>query len=700
MGWTGKRKQVFRDALVDTYRDRQALRMFVMDGIEASLNRITKDDNLDTTAFELIEWADSQGRLEELLTAFCKENPHRAAELQAGGVEAVLPRRLVGTEVLPAVTVWHGRDRLVSELVREFGNQERRVAALLAQGGMGKSALMTKVVEAAGIDPVSGAFQKDALFDRAIAFKTYEGTSFDEAAGALLAGLGVGAAELTAEQTVAAIVRALGRERVLLVLDNLEVILQPPSHPQAGRAIARDWGLLLDQLANGNHQSLTVLTSRELPTDLAGVTFGSDKPNRRRVRIERLDRVDSASAVEILRDYGLQDSEADLVWVAERVGGHPFSLELLSRHYGDRPGYLRRHGEILVQGTESLLKKQVARQSETARRLLGMLCVLRCAVDGRGLTFLRLFGGDPRELDCGEREMAETEEIAEQLVRASLVQAKYDEERCEVLFSLHRVVVEFMVRRVDRGELWAAAFSYYRAVGLPKRPQVLGDLQPLLEAQHFAFQLGNYSEAENLIYELEKYLDPWGYWSLKKDLCEQLLPNLERASKPYIAQRIGIIYRDWGDWQQAESRYQQALKLAEAEDNRHMIASLQGQLGDIERYRGNWDAAEVLYRQSLALREELGDRRGMAESWGQLGDIERNRGNWAAAEVLYRQCLEIETELGDRSGMASSNALLALCERHKGNPDRIQYHYEIAHKIYTQLGAKKNLESLERAFKA
>ena len=102
-------------------------------------------------------------------------------------------------------------------------------SALLAQGGMGKSALMTKVVEAAGIDPVSGAFQKDALFDRAIAFKTYEGTSFDEAAGALLAGLGVGAAELTAEQTVAAIVRALGRERVLLVLDNLEVILQPPS---------------------------------------------------------------------------------------------------------------------------------------------------------------------------------------------------------------------------------------------------------------------------------------------------------------------------------------------------------------------------------------------------------------------------------------------------------------------------------------
>lgn len=63
MGWTGKRKQQFREVLVATYPDRKGLRMFVMDALEVSLNRIAKDDNLDTSAFELIEWADSKGRV-------------------------------------------------------------------------------------------------------------------------------------------------------------------------------------------------------------------------------------------------------------------------------------------------------------------------------------------------------------------------------------------------------------------------------------------------------------------------------------------------------------------------------------------------------------------------------------------------------------------------------------------------------------
>jgi tetratricopeptide (TPR) repeat protein len=698
MAWTGKRKQQFREVLVATYPDRQDLRVFVMDALEVSLNKIAKDDNLDTSAFELIEWADSKGRLDELLAAFCEENPHRSAELQAGGIEAVLPRKLIGTEVLPAVAVWHGRDALLSDLAQEF-NGDRRVIALLAQGGMGKSALMTKLVEAAGIDPVSGSFREDSPFDRAIAIKTYEGTSFDEAAAALLTGLGIGVAQLTTEQTIAAIVRGLARERVLLIFDNLEVILQPPSHEQAGRAISRDWGMLLDSLANGNHRSLTILTSRELPADLAGSRFGSGKPNSRLVRVERLDRVDAASAVQILRDFGLQDSEEDLVWMADRVGGHPFSLELLSRHYADRPGYLRRNAEILALGTDSLLEKQVARQSEAAQRVLALLSVLRCPIDGWGLTFLRLFDASPQDarfvagVVFSDRELAETEAIVEQLTRASLVQAKYEKDRCENLFSLHRVVVEFTVRRVDCAGLWAAAFAYYRVLGLPESPQRLEDLQSLLEAQQFAFLLGNYGEAESLIYKLEKYLNPWGYWALKKELCEQVLPHLPRASQPYISTRIGSIYRDWGDWNQAETYYQQALDLAKAENNRSVIANLQGQLGTIERNRGNWDEAERLFRQSLELQTELGDRSGMATSWGVLGDIENYRGNYDKAEEYKRKSFAVRQELGDKAGMASSLGAWGDIERKRGNWDEAERLYRQSLELRTELGDRSGMAS-------
>jgi tetratricopeptide (TPR) repeat protein len=376
--------------------------------------------------------------------------------------------------------------------------------------------------------------------------------------------------------------------------------------------------------------------------------------------------------------------------------------------------------------------------------LLALLSVLRCPIDGRGLTFLRLFDASPQDarfvagVVFSDRELAETEAIVEQLTRASLVQAKYEKDRCENLFSLHRVVVEFTVRREDCAGLWAAAFAYYRALGLPENPKILEDLQPLLEAQYFAFQLGNYSEAKNLIYELEKYLDPWGYWALKKELCEQVLPHLDRASQPYILARIGFMYGKWGDWNQAETYYQQALDLAKAEEDRNCMAAVIGTMGDIERNRGNWNEAERLYRQCLELLTELGDRSGMATSWGQLGDIERNRGNWDEAERLYRQSLELRTELGDRSGMAEMLGQVGYIEQNRGNWDEAErlftqmlklkeelgdragvatshwwlmslaksrknidlarHHYTIARDIFTQLGAAKNLENLETGF--
>ena len=121
----------------------------------------------------------------------------------------------------------------------------------------------------------------------------------------------------------------------------------------------------------------------------------------------------------------------------------------------------------------------------------------------------------------------------------------------------------------------------------------------MLEAQYFAFQLGNYSEASSLLMStLEKSLQPWGHWTLLNDLYHQILPHVEKSTQPYYLQRLGLRQRDWGNWKVAESYYQKALVIAQEEENERLIAGLTGQLGDIERNRGNWAAAESLYHQS------------------------------------------------------------------------------------------------------
>ena len=371
------------------------------------------------------------------------------------GGEPQRKRRLIGREALPPVPVWQGRDALLADLRRELEpGGTRRLLALLGQGGMGKSALAAKLVAAAGVDLSTGELAADCRFARVVAFKAFEGSSFDDVAAHLLGALGVRGAEYLREarEKAGAIVEALAEETALIVLDNLEVILQPPKHPQAGRAVSPEWGLLLSQLANGNHRSLVLLTSREQPADLGDERLQAVQPNRKRVRLVLVEEVDEASAVAILREYGMQDAEEDLGWLAARVQGHPLYLELLAAEYAERPGYLRRHPEELAGGLDELLQKQVARQSEAARDLLRRMCLLRVPIDTRGLTFLRLYHQDKKRfrrvlpgqlINFKLDELAITKKILQELSCSSLIQQVYDSEACDDLFSLHRVIAVF-----------------------------------------------------------------------------------------------------------------------------------------------------------------------------------------------------------------------------------------------------------------
>ncbi len=595
-------------------------------------------------------------------------------------------RRFLGAEVLPAVTVWHGRDALVRDLVSACADDRRNVIALLGQGGMGKSSLATKLVEALGIEARSGEFAESCGFDCAIAFKAFEGSSFDEVAAVLLAGLGIREAGQNSRETIAAIVRGLGQVRALVVLDNLESVLQPPSSVNPGRAVSLEWGDLLNGLAIGSHRSLVILTSREFPADLADRRLSNAKPNRALVRVETVEQVDEMSAIEILREYGMQDSPEDLAWIARQVDGHPIYLQLLAANYGDRPGFLRKNPQELAGGLDGELAKQLARQSEAARDLARRLCVLRVAIDAQGLTFLRLYSEDDDRFgrwwkapEFTPEEIAETSAILDCLVRGSLVQRQYDAEKCADEFSMHRVIVEFLERELGeaRSGLLESVYQFYRSGRSVENPQTLEDLQPLLEAQFFAFQLGNYGEAESLIYELERYLNAWGYWSLKKELWEQVLPHLNQASLPYALQRIGSVHRAWGNWKQAWNAYQNALLYAELEKDSGIIASLHQNLGDIRYFQGAWEHAEQLYLLSLDIRRKIFDISGIADCFESLGTIERDRKNYDVAKQLYTTSLKLYRQQENRHRISVVLSRL-------GENERLQENWDTAEELYQQ----------------
>ncbi|MEH2303593.1 MAG: tetratricopeptide repeat protein [Nostoc sp.] len=618
---------------------------------------------------------------------------------------------LVLNPAIPSVPVWKGRDELLQQLQAKLLQLENppKVLALIGQGGIGKTSLAVKLLEALAVNLQSRNLT-DSPYDCVIYFKAQEGTSFDDVAEFLLInGLGIQTADTlrTADEKIAKIIEGLAQTRTLVVLDNLESILQPANHPQAGRAISPDWGKLLNALVYQQHQSQTLLTSREVPADLADIRYEGAEPDSELVYIERISGVATVAGVEILRQRQLKDSVADLQWISERVEGHVFLLTQLAAIGKDKPGYLRKHPELVTKKAEPILREQLARQSEAARDLLSRMCVLRVGIDIRGLTFLRLYNDywwqSPRfwmtsllkrNITLTESEINKTKVIVERLVDSSLIQSRYDEQKYEVFYDLHRVIVEFLQAEYkdELSNRLKSIYKFYCSRKNVENPKTLEDLRPMLEAQYFAFQLGNYSEAYTLIRRsLRKYLQRWGHWSLLKDLCEQMLPHIYGREHCICLQWIGGIYDDLGNWDEAARCFQNALAIVQKQGNKESIASCNGSLGDIERNRGNWDAAETLYRQCLEVETELGDRSGMASIWASLGYIEQCRGNWDAAKTLYRQSLTVRTELGNRSGMADCWASLGDIEQCRGNWDAAETLYRQSLTVRTELGDRSGM---------
>ena len=555
-----------------------------------------------------------------------------------------------------------GRDRLLDDLRDELLVRRWKVLVLVGQGGIGKTSLAVKLLEACGVEVRTQRLTSACDFARVLYVRVQEGLSFDGVVSELGRGLEVSLSDgMQPGQMIDALIGGLQRSHCLVVLDNLEDVLA------SGKALSVEWGQLLWALVDRSHDSQVVITSREVPIDLADPRDVSGIPSSVSVRLERVDGIDDDASVELLRELGLRDSEVDLRWVAGRVAGQVQVLTLLAK-WARKPGMLRQRPELVTADAKPILRVQLGKLRESARDLLKRMCVLRVGIGLEGLTFLRLYEEDesefgrfwmateiqePIEFDALDQD--QTRELVNELVNVSLVDEQYDERVFAESYRLHRVIVEFMQDEyaLELPELIKKVYSFYRSGSELHQPKRLEDLRPLLEAQHFAFQLGNYDEAESLIYKLEEYLEIWGYWSLIKSLCIQLVNRLDDESQPYILQRIGLCHLNLSDFCQAESYYRQALELALANEDLRLTASLLGNLGSVERDRGNRNEAKSLYQNCLKIEERLNDSAGVAATYGVLGDIERDQDNWSRAERLYKKSLRIRQDLGDALGVAS-----------------------------------------------
>jgi hypothetical protein len=94
MKLTGQQCKQLQKALIRAFPDRSRLAQLVRFKLEQDLDTIARNDNLANTAFELIQWAESEGRVKDLVNGACNENPGNpdlqafAQTLEAAATEA------------------------------------------------------------------------------------------------------------------------------------------------------------------------------------------------------------------------------------------------------------------------------------------------------------------------------------------------------------------------------------------------------------------------------------------------------------------------------------------------------------------------------------------------------------------------------------------------------------------------------------
>src|SRR6266699_3533916 len=338
---------------------------------------------------------------------------HALASLSGGG-----PR--VDWGDAPDVASFYGREWEL-DLLSEWVVQERcRVVSVLGQGGIGKSALATQVMHLVAEDfevviwrSLRDVPSCEALLDDCLQVLAPQALS--DASSSL---------------------DCLRSRRVLLVYDNLESFLQEGKDSGRVRAGYEGFARVLWRVAQTEHQSCWLLTSREKPADLVPL-----EGNKSPVRTLRLAQLDARACQQLLAEKGVAGSVAEQLRLIEVYAGNPLALKIVAQTIVDlfdgQIAPFREQGEVVFGGVRALLDEQYARLSAAEQSVLVWLAILREPVNLQEL--LAVLGTPlPR---------SQVLEAVESLRRRSLIEPAPRQGS----FTLHSVVMEYVTARLIAG---------------------------------------------------------------------------------------------------------------------------------------------------------------------------------------------------------------------------------------------------------
>lgn len=319
---------------------------------------------------------------------------------------------------------FYGREREVAQLSHWVVEEHCRLVSVLGQGGMGKSALTVSVMHqvAEHFEVVIWRSLRDAPTCEALLDECLQ----------VLAPQSLHDVSVSLERRLSLLLDCVRRTRVLLVLDNLETLLEENTGTGHMRPGYEGYTHVLRQMAEAEHQSCLLLTSREKPGDLVPL-----EGSRTGVRALHLGQLESDACEHVLVEKDIVGSAAERTRLSEVYAGNPLALKIVAQTIvelfaGSITPFLEQ-GEVVFGGVRDLLSEQYDRLSDLEQTVLCWLAIVREPVTM----------GEVRTLLVAPRLSGELLEALDALLRRSLVERGQH----PGTFTLQSVVLEYVTMR-------------------------------------------------------------------------------------------------------------------------------------------------------------------------------------------------------------------------------------------------------------
>ncbi len=220
----------------------------------------------------------------------------------------------------PDVSIFYGRDRELRHLATWIQTDRCRLAAILGMGGIGKTALVTKLAQQ--LQP-----QFTVVVWRSLRNARSLGNLLSDLIQVCSQGQEIAVPGSTISAQISQLLNHLNQRKCLLILDNVEAILQSGELSNAGNYQHNytDYGEFFERLGTSSHQSSLLLTSREQPSSISYLA-ADNLP----IRIFSLMGLDLVGSDRLFNTKGLSASIASRSRLVEIYAGNPLALKIVA----------------------------------------------------------------------------------------------------------------------------------------------------------------------------------------------------------------------------------------------------------------------------------------------------------------------------------------------------------------------------------